>query len=113
MIKIEAIIQPFKLDDVKVALERLGIVGITISHVFVHGGLAGQRVFYRGTKYDADAQGVKLELLVSSLVADEAIDALSRAARTGTPGDDGTIMVSEIDDAIRVRSGQSIEFTLS
>ena len=49
MVKVEAIIQPFKLDDVKVALERLGIVGITISHVFVHDGLAGEKAFCRGT----------------------------------------------------------------
>ena len=69
MVKIEAIIQPSKLGDVKVALELLGIVGITISQVFVHGGLAVQKAFYRGTAHDFDSPGVKLELLVSSPAA--------------------------------------------
>ena len=113
MVKIEAIIQPFKLDDVKVALEDLGITGITICHVLVHSGLVGQKTFYRGAAYDTDALGVKFELLVSSLVVDEVVDAISRTARTTTPGDDGTIMVSEVADAISVRSGQRVKFALT
>ena len=113
MVKIEAIIQPIKSDDVKATLEGLGITGITICHVLVHGGLVGQTMFYRGAKYDADALGVKFELLISSLVVDEVVDAISRAARTTTPGDDGTIMVSEMADAISVRSAQRVKFALS
>lgn len=113
MVKIEAIIYPFKLDGVKAALEDLGITGITLCHVLVHGGLVGQKMFYRGAKYNTDALGVKVELLVSSLVVDEVVDAISRAARTNAPGDDGTIMVSKMADAISVRSGQRVKFALS
>jgi nitrogen regulatory protein P-II 1 len=113
MQKIEAVIQPFKLDDVKTALKGLGIGPIMISEVLEHGGLVVQKAFYRGTEYCADIPKVKLEMLVSSLRTDEVIEALSRAARTTLPGDDGTILVYEVADGIRIRSGARIQFALA
>jgi nitrogen regulatory protein P-II 1 len=113
MVKVEAIIQPFKLDEVKAALASLGVEGVTILHVLDHGGSTGLKAVYRGGQYCVDVPKVKLEMVVSSLHAEEVIDAVSRAARTGTPGDDGTILVYEIADAIRIRNGRRVEFALS
>jgi len=113
MVKIEAIVQPFKLDEVKAAIASLGVEGVTILHVLGHAGPNGLKARYRGGEYYVDAPQVKLEMVVSSHRADEVIDAISRAARTGAAGDDGTILVYEIADAIRIRSGRRIEFALS
>ena len=113
MVKVEAIIQPFKLDEVKAALASLGVEGVTILHVLDQGGSAGLKAVYRGGQYYVDVPKVKLEMVVSSLRADEVIDALSHAARTGMPGDDGTILVYEIADAVRIRNGRRMEFALS
>jgi nitrogen regulatory protein P-II 1 len=113
MVKVEAIIQPFKLDEVKAALASLGVEGMTILHVLDHAGSAGLKAVYRGGQYYVDVPKVKLEMVVSSLRAEEVIDALSLAARTGTPGDDGTILVYEIADAIRIRNGRRVEVALS
>ncbi len=113
MIKIEAIVQPFRLDSVKLALDSLGIEGITISHVLDHGGPMGLKAVYRGAEYCVDAPRVKLEMLVSSLQTDEVIEALLQAARTGGPGDDGTILVTEIADAISVRTGERVRSTIT
>jgi len=112
MIKIEAIVQPFRLDSIKLALDGLGIEGITISHVLDHGGPQGLKTFYRGAEYLVDVQRVKLEMLISSLQTDEVIDALLQAARTDGTGDDGTILVTEIADAISVRTGQRVRSTI-
>jgi nitrogen regulatory protein P-II 1 len=109
MVKIEAIIHPVKLDDVRAVLKALGVERISICHVSV----PGAKAVYRGAEYEVDVPRVKLELLVSSLVADEVVDALSQAARTGTLPDDGTILISEISDAISVSSGQRVRFALS
>jgi nitrogen regulatory protein P-II 1 len=113
MIKIEAIIQPFRLDAVKLALGGLGIEGITISHVLDHGGPAGLKTFYRGAEYHVDVPRVKLEMLVSSLQTDEVVEAILQAARTNGPGDDGTILVTEIADAISVRTGERVRSTIT
>jgi nitrogen regulatory protein P-II 1 len=113
MIKIEAIVQPFRLDSVKLALDGLGIEGITISHVLDHGGAKGLKAVYRGAEYYVDVPRVKLEMLVSSLQTDEVIDALLQAARTNGPGDDGTILVTEIADAISVRTGERVRSTIT
>jgi nitrogen regulatory protein PII len=113
MIKIEAIIQPFRLDSIKLALDGLGVEGITICHVLDHGGPLGLKVVYRGAEYYVDVPKVKLEMLVSSLRADEVIDAVLQAARTNGPCDDGTIVVTEIADAISVRTGQRVQLTLT
>ncbi len=113
MVKIEAIVQPFKLDEVKSALSSLGVEGMTILHVLDHSGSAGLKAVYRGGQYYVDVPKVKLEMVVSSLRADEVIDALSHAARTGMSGDDGTILVYEIADAIRIRNGRRLELALT
>jgi nitrogen regulatory protein PII len=113
MIKIEAIVQPFRLDSVKQALDSLGIEGITISHVLDHGGAKGLKAVYRGADYYVDVPRVKLEMLISSLQTDEVIDALLQAARTGGPADDGTILVTEIADAISVRTGERVRSTIT
>jgi nitrogen regulatory protein P-II 1 len=113
MIKIEAIVQPFRLDSIKMALDSLGVEGITICHVLDHGGPLGLKAVYRGAEYYVDVPRVKLEMLVSSLRADEVIDAVLQAARTNGPCDDGTILVTEIADAISVRTGQRVQLTLT
>jgi nitrogen regulatory protein PII len=113
MIKIEAIVQPFRLDSIKQALNGLGIEGITISHVLDHGGPLALKTFYRGAEYYVDVPRVKLEMLISSLQTDEVIDAILQAARTNGPGDDGTILVTEIADAISVRTGARVRSTIT
>jgi nitrogen regulatory protein P-II 1 len=113
MFKIEAVIHPLKLDETKAALALLGIENITIVHVLNCAGSSGLKAFYRGGEYHVDVPKVKLELIVSSLRVDEVIDSISRAARTGMPGEDGTIMLYEIAEAIRIRNGHRVEFSLS
>jgi|SRR5579871_850560 len=113
MLKIEAIVQPFKIDDIKTALARLGIERVMFSDVLEHGDATAPKTYYRGAEYHVGAHMVKMEVLISSLQAEEVIQAVSRAARTGNPGDDGTILVSEITDAIRVRNGQRVSIGLS
>jgi nitrogen regulatory protein P-II 1 len=113
MIKIEATVQPFRLDSVRLALDGLGIQGITISHVLDYGGPAGRRAVYRGAEYYVDTPRVKLEILISSLQTDEVIHAILQAARTNGPGDDGTILVTELADAISVRTGERVRSAIS
>ena len=113
MVKVEAIVQPFKLDEVKAALAGLGMDRVTILHVLDHGGPAGLKTRYRGGEYHVDVPKVKLEMIVSAHRTDEVIDAITRAARTGSASDDGTILVYEIADAIRIRNGRRVEFVLS
>jgi nitrogen regulatory protein P-II 1 len=112
MVKIEAIIQPFKLEDVKKSLEALCIEGFMISSAVAHGGPVAHKAFYRGSEYRVDVPMLRLEMLVSSRRADEVIEALSRAASTTIPGDDGTILVYELADAIRIRTRERLEFAL-
>jgi nitrogen regulatory protein P-II 1 len=111
MKKIEAIVQPFKLDDVKAALAGIGIDGITISEVRGHGRQKGHTEVYRGQEYQIDfVPKVKLELVVASSKADDVVNAIASAARTGKIGD-GKIFVMEIQDAIRIRNddrGESV-----
>jgi len=108
MVKIEAFIQPFKLDEVKTALKPLGIGAIVISEVFESGGPAPLKGVYRGHEYVVDTPRVKLEMLISSLQVDEVVETLSLAARTNGPGDDGIILIQEVADAIRIRSGARV-----
>jgi nitrogen regulatory protein P-II 1 len=106
MKKIEAIIQPFKLDEVKEALKGIGIDGMTISEVRGHGRQKGHKEVYRGQEYNVDLlPKVKLEMVVPSSRFEEVLKALSAAARTGKIGD-GKIFVSEITEAIRIRDDQ-------
>ena len=105
MKKIDAIIQPFKLDEVKEALIALGIDGMTISEVRGHGRQKGHKEAYRGHEYRVDLlPKIKVEMVVPSSRSEEVIQALSRAAQTGKIGD-GKIFVSEIAEAIRIRNG--------
>jgi nitrogen regulatory protein P-II 1 len=105
MKKIDAIIQPFKLDDVKAALIGIGIDGMTISEVRGHGRQKGHKEAYRGQEYNIDLlPKLKLEMVVPASRSEEVIQTLSKAAQTGKIGD-GKIFVSDISDAIRIRNG--------
>jgi nitrogen regulatory protein P-II 1 len=104
MKKIEAIIQPFKLEDVKAALKAIGIDGMTVTEVRGHGRQKGHREIYRGHEYDVDLlPKVKLEMVVPSARAEEVIRAVLESARTGKIGD-GKIFVYEVAEAIRIRN---------
>ena len=101
MKKIEAIIQPFKLEEVKEALKAIGVDGMTITEVRGHGRQKGHTEVYRGQEYNVDLlPKVKLELVVAGNRADEVIKALTSAARTGKIGD-GKLFVYDVADAIR------------
>ncbi|MEO5922511.1 MAG: P-II family nitrogen regulator [Bryobacteraceae bacterium] len=104
MKKIEAVIQPHKLDDVKEALTKIGIDGITVSEVRGHGRQKGHTETYRGQEYKVDLlPKVKLEMVVTDARAEEVIKALGTAARSGKVGD-GKIFVSNVLEAIRIRN---------
>ncbi|HEY1497037.1 MAG TPA: P-II family nitrogen regulator [Candidatus Solibacter sp.] len=112
MKKIEAIIQPFKLDEVKEALKSIGIDGMTITDVRGHGRQKGHKEVYRGQEYNVDLlPKVKLELVVPSNRADEVIKTLIESARTGKIGD-GKIFVFDIAEAIRIRNDDHGESAL-
>lgn len=105
MKKIEAIIQPFKLDEVRDALNSIGVEGITITEVRGHGRQKGHTEVYRGAEYKIDLiPKLKLELFVSSVQAEEVISAIVSAANTGKIGA-GKIFVSDVADAVRIRNG--------
>ena len=106
MKKIEAIIKPFKLDDVKAALSELGIQGMTVTEVKGFGRQKGHTELYRGAEYVVDfLPKIKIELAVSDELADKAVQAIVEAANTGRIGD-GKIFVAEIEEAIRIRTGE-------
>src|ERR1700747_2500748 len=106
MHKIEAIIQPSKLDAVKDALVEIGIEGMTILEARGHGRQKGHTEFYRGREYTVDLlPKVKIEMVISDHLKESAIQAIMGAARTGRIGD-GKIFVSRIDDAIRIRNDE-------
>jgi nitrogen regulatory protein P-II 1 len=112
MKKIEAIIQPFKLDEVKEALAGIGVDGMTISEVRGHGRQKGHTELYRGTEYKVDfIPKVKLEMVVTDVRAGQVMQVLSDAARTGKIGD-GKVFVSAIEDALRIRNGEHGESAL-
>jgi len=106
MKKIEAIIKPFKLDEVKDALERVGVTGITVSEIKGFGRQKGHTELYRGAEYRVEfLPKVKIEVLADDAKASGIVDAIIEAARTGRIGD-GKIFVSSVDDAIRIRTGE-------
>ena len=112
MKKIEAIIQPFKLEDVKDALKAIGIDGMTIIEVRGHGRQKGHKEVYRGQEYQVDMlPKVKLEMIISSTRVEEVIRTLSNAARTGKIGD-GKIFVYDVQEAIRIRNDERGEAAL-
>jgi nitrogen regulatory protein P-II 1 len=112
MKKIEAIIQPHKLDDVKEALKNLGVDGLTISEVRGHGRQKGHKEVYRGMEYEVDLlPKIKIETVIADSRLDEVTGAISTAARTGKIGD-GKIFVYEVIEAIRIRNNDTGEIAL-
>ncbi|MEA3428455.1 MAG: P-II family nitrogen regulator [Thermodesulfobacteriota bacterium] len=106
MKKIEAIIKPFKLDDVKEALNEIGIQGMTISEVKGYGRQRGHKEVYRGAEYVVDfIPKIKIEIVVESDLADKVVETTKKAASTGKLGD-GKIFVLPIEEVIRVRTGE-------
>jgi nitrogen regulatory protein PII len=106
MKKIEAIIKPFKLDDVKEALNDIGIQGMTISEVKGYGRQKGHKEIYRGAEYVVDfIPKVKIELVIAASRVDEVTRTICEAANTGKVGD-GKIFVTPVEHAIRVRTGE-------
>ena len=109
MKKIEAIIKPFKLDDVREALAEVGITGMTVSEVKGFGRQKGHTELYRGAEYMVDfLPKVKLEIVVNSDVAEQCIDTIIETAQTGKIGD-GKIFVTEVERVIRIRTGEEDE----
>jgi nitrogen regulatory protein P-II 1 len=112
MKKIEAIIQPFKLDEVKESLKAIGIDGLTVSEVRGHGRPQGHQEVYRGMEYEVDLlPKVKIETVIPDARLDEVTQAISAAARTGKLGD-GKIFVYHVEDAFRIRNDDSGEAAL-
>ncbi|UOO80836.1 P-II family nitrogen regulator [Uruburuella testudinis] len=106
MKKIEAIIKPFKLDDVREALTEIGITGMTVSEVKGFGRQKGHTEIYRGAEYAVDfLPKVKLELVLSDADVDRAIEVIVEAARSGKIGD-GKIFVLPVEEAVRIRTGE-------
>src|SRR5208337_2879780 len=105
MKKIEAIIQPFKLDEVKEALKSIGIDGMTISDVRGHGRQKGHKEVYRGQEYNVDLlPKVKFELVIQEGRLDEVVETITNAARSGKIGD-GKIFIFDVAEAVRIRNG--------
>jgi len=112
MKKLEAIIQPFKMEDVKKALTAIGVAGMTITEVKGHGRQKGHKEVYRGNEYMVDLlPKVKVELVVADAQLDEAIGAISTAARSGKIGD-GKIFVFDVAEAVRIRNDERGEAAL-
>ena len=112
MKKIEAIIRPFKLEDVKIALVNSGIVGMTVSEVRGFGRQKGQVERYRGSEFTVEfLQKLKVEVVVENDKVNSVIDAIAEAAKTGEIGD-GKIFISSIDSVVRIRTGDTDEEAL-
>ena len=112
MKKIEAVIQPFKLEEVKEALKGIGVDGMTITEVRGHGRQKGHKEVYRGQEYTVDLlPKVKVEMIVASSRADEVIRTVVAAARTGNIGD-GKIFIYDVAEAIRIRNDDRGETAL-
>jgi nitrogen regulatory protein P-II 1 len=107
MKKIEAIIRPFKIDDVREALSEIGVRGMTLTEVKGYGRQKGHTELYRGSEYQIDfLPKIKIEIVASDNQVDKIVDTLIKAAKTGQVGD-GKIFVSPVEDAIRVRTEES------
>jgi nitrogen regulatory protein P-II 1 len=112
MKKLEAIIQPYKLEDVKNALTDIGITGMTITDVRGHGRQKGHKEIYRGQEYDVDLlPKIKFELVIPSTRLDEVVSTIVAAAKTGKIGD-GKIFVYDLGEAIRIRNDERGEAAL-
>jgi nitrogen regulatory protein P-II 1 len=109
MKKIEAVIKPFKLDDVKEALNELGVVGMTVTEVRGFGRQKGHTELYRGSEYTIDfLPKVKVEVVVPDTMVDKVVSVICQAAKTGSIGD-GKVFVLSMADAIRIRTGEKGE----
>ena len=109
MKKIEAIIKPFKLDEVREALSAIGVTGLTVTEVKGFGRQKGHTELYRGAEYVVDfLPKVKIELVVADGLVDQAIEAILNSARTGKIGD-GKIFVSSVEQVVRIRTGETGE----
>ena len=107
MKKIEAIIKPFKLDEVKDELNNLGVLGLTVLEVKGYGRQRGHTELYRGAEYAIDfLPKIKIEIIVQDDLAEEVINTIKKKAHTGKIGD-GKIFISNIDEVIRIRTGES------
>jgi nitrogen regulatory protein PII len=112
MKKIEAIIRPFRIDDVREALAEIGVKGLTLTEVKGYGRQKGHTELYRGSEYQIDfLPKIKVEVIVSDRLADTVVETIMNAAKTGQVGD-GKIFVSHVEDVIRVRTGESGEDAL-
>src|SRR3989337_2817238 len=112
MKKIEAIIKPFKIDEVKKALQEINVTGMTVSEVKGFGRQKGHTELYRGAEYTVDfLPKVKVEVVVTEEMAGRVVDAIMNAAKTGKIGD-GKIFVSAIEDTVRIRTGERGEGAL-
>lgn len=112
MKKIEAIIRPFRIDDVREALGELGVKGMTLTEVKGYGRQKGHTELYRGSEYQIDfLPKIKLEVVVPDKLADKVVDTIMNAAKTGQVGD-GKIFVYDVEDVVRVRTGESGEDAL-
>jgi nitrogen regulatory protein P-II 1 len=109
MKKVEAIIKPFKLDEVREALSEIGVTGLTVTEVKGFGRQKGHTELYRGAEYVVDfLPKVKVEVIISDTLVERAIDAVVKAARTGKIGD-GKIFVTTVEQVVRIRTGESGE----
>ena len=109
MKKIEAIVKPFKLDEVREALSAIGVTGLTVTEVKGFGRQKGHTELYRGAEYVVDfLPKVKVEVVVADKLADTAIEAIVKSARTGKIGD-GKIFVTTVEQCIRIRTGETDE----
>ncbi|KAF7598680.1 MAG: transcriptional regulator [Candidatus Dactylopiibacterium carminicum] len=109
MKKIEAIIKPFKLDEVREALSEVGITGLTVTEVKGFGRQKGHTELYRGAEYVVDfLPKIKLEVVVSDDIVDAAVEAITKSAHTGKIGD-GKIFVSTVERVLRIRTGETDE----
>jgi nitrogen regulatory protein P-II 1 len=109
MKKVEAIIKPFKLDEVREALSELGVTGLTVTEVKGFGRQKGHTELYRGAEYVVDfLPKVKVEVIVGDALVERAIEAVIKAARTGKIGD-GKIFVTNVEQVVRIRTGESGE----
>ena len=107
MKKLEAIIKPFKLEEVKEALAELGIEGMTVTEVKGFGRQKGHTEIYRGSEYTVDfLPKVKIEIVIADELVDKAVEAIQTAARTGRIGD-GKIFITPVEQAIRIRTGET------
>ena len=109
MKKIEAVVKPFKLDEVREALSEIGVTGLTVTEVKGFGRQKGHTELYRGAEYVVDfLPKVKVELIVGDALVERAIEAIVKAARTGKIGD-GKIFVTPVEQVVRIRTGESGE----